>query len=358
MQWSRAALIEYLALAASIGFALAGMRWRTARSGRWYALSLALGCVAALVKITTALFWVAPFGLLGLPRDDQTQTARSRLAAWSLAVGPILVGILWTRYADAIKVASEATAWLTSSALLSWNVGDLPQRLDRASWERALAGVVLLAWGIALPLLACPTVMFAMRRQQIRFVSWIVMTLAGPVLVFFNLYYQQDYYAMATSASIAILVAIGFVGLAEMRVRVAQVLLIVSATLMTVFWVVYIPYWTRIYEPISDSEGVLPLAAQIERETDPGQLVAIIGRDWQPSILYYAHRWGWMLRGQEIDPAMQEQLLADGYAIYRCPWLRDSDYCLRLDATSLAVPVPAATIGPVTGRTGLIQSAI
>ena len=50
MQWRRAAPIEYLALATSIGFALAGMRWRTARSGRWYALALALGCVAALVQ--------------------------------------------------------------------------------------------------------------------------------------------------------------------------------------------------------------------------------------------------------------------------------------------------------------------
>ena len=71
IEWSRAALIEYLALAASLGFALAGLRWRDQRSRRWFAIALLLGSIAALVKITTALFWVAPFALLGRWHAEQ-----------------------------------------------------------------------------------------------------------------------------------------------------------------------------------------------------------------------------------------------------------------------------------------------
>lgn len=293
IEWSRAALIEYLALAASLGFALAGLHWRNQRSRRWFAIALLLGSIAALVKITTALFWVAPFALLGLARDDGAQTGRSRIAAWALSLGPILVGAMWTRYADAIKAASSATAWLTSNALWAWNLGDLPQRLNPSAWERTLGSVLVLAGGIALPLLVIPIIRFAMTRKQVRLVTWMALTLGGPVLLFFNLYYQHDYYAIAVSASVAILVAFGLMGLVEMRSRVAKTALASVAVTMVAVWVVNIPYWTRIYEPVSDPEGILPLAAQIEREASPGQPVAIIGRDWQPSILYYANRRGW-----------------------------------------------------------------
>ena len=355
IEWSRAALIEYLALAASLGFALAGLRWRDQRSRRWFAIALLLGSIAALVKITTALFWVAPFALLGLSRDDHAQTARSRMAAWALSLGPILVGAMWTRYADAIKAASSATAWLTSNALWAWNLGDLPQRLNPSAWERTLGSVLVLAGGIVVPLLIIPIIRFAMIRKQVRFVTWMAVTLGGPVLLFFNLYYQHDYYAIAISASVAVLVAVGLIGLAEMRSRFAHAALAGIVVITVAVWVVNIPYWTRIYEPVSDPEGVLPLAAQIELETDPGQRVAIIGRDWQPSILYYANRWGWMLRGVDVPPSMLEQLVADGYAVYRCPWLTEKDRCLRLDR-SAEVLVPGATIGPVTGRTGLLES--
>lgn len=98
-----------LALAAHLGFALAGLHGRNQRSRRWFAIALLLGSIAALVKMTTALFWVAPFALLGLARDDGAKTGRSRIAAWVLSLGPILVGAMWTRYADVIKAASSVT---------------------------------------------------------------------------------------------------------------------------------------------------------------------------------------------------------------------------------------------------------
>ncbi len=355
IEWSRAALIEYLALAASLGFALAGLHWRDQRSRRWFAIAMLLGCIAALVKITTALFWLAPFALLGLGRDDQAQTARSRMAAWVLSLGPILVGVAWTRYADAIKAASSATAWLTSSALVSWNFGDLPQRLDQSAWERTLGSVLVLAGGVVLPLLIIPIVRFALTRHQVRFVAWIAVTLAGPVLLFFNLYFQHDYYAMATSASVAILVAIGVVGLVDMRSRVAQGALAGVVVIMVAVWVVNIGYWTRIYEPISDPEGILPLAEQIERETSPGQYVAILGRDWSPSVLYYAHRWGWMLREGDSPSGTVARLLSEGWAVYRCPFVNERDYCDRV--TTAGVPVGGDTFGAGLGGPGLVQSA-
>jgi Dolichyl-phosphate-mannose-protein mannosyltransferase len=213
ISWGRAALIEYLALAASLAFALTGMRWREGRSGLWFAAALALGCVATLVKITTAVFWVAPFALLAVARDDDPQTRRSWTGAWLLSITPVLVGLAWTRYADGIKAASDATAWLTSSRLVDWSFGSIPQRQDLGAWTSIWTNVALLAGGIALLFLIYPAIRFALARRQIRFWTWIASTVAGPILVFFNLYVVHDYYSIAVSGSIAALVGLGVAGL-------------------------------------------------------------------------------------------------------------------------------------------------
>lgn len=354
ISWGRAALMEYTALAASFAFAVAGLRWRTAGSGAWFGAAIAFGCLAAMVKITTAAFWVAPFALLAAARDDEPQSRRSWAGAWALSIVPVVAGLAWTRHADAIKAASDATAWLTSASLVTWNFGTVAQRLEPGSWGSIYTSVVVLAGAIALPFLAYPAVRFALTNRQLRFWTWITLTAIGPILVFFNLYVVHDYYAIAVSGSVAALVGLGVAGLPLIG-RWLRGLLLAGATLA---WVATVglqnPYWLRIYDPTADPEGVLPLAAQIERETTPGQPVAIVDRDWTPSILYYAHRWGWMISGHESTPPDLQALAAQGWAVYSCPWYASA--CVRLDGTTLRVPVEGATFGPVASGTGLLAS--
>ena len=101
---------------------------------------------------------------------------------------------------------------------------------------------------------------------------------------------------------------------------------------------------------------MLPLAAQIARETTPDQHVAIIGRDWTPEILYYANRWGWMINRHTSADVTPESLVAQGYVVYRCPWANSADHCTLIASPALGVPVPDATFGPVSARTGLLES--
>lgn len=338
IEWSRAALIEYLALALSMAFALAGLRWRERSTAPWFAAALVFGCLAAAVKITTAAFWLAPFALLGFWRDDGAQTARGRLGSWALTAVPLLAGFAWTRWADAIKAASTATAWLTSTALTGWNLGGLDQRLAPDVWARTLSSVVILAGGVALPLLAIPIAWYAVHHRQVRFWTWIAITLVAPVLVFLNLYYQHDYYAIAVSASMAALIGVGFAALVGMGSVVARTALAAGLAVTTIVWFLNVSYWTRTYDAVSDETGVLQLAAQIERETSPDQYVAIVGRDWEPSVLYYAHRWGWMVNAHS-EPGLVARLLAEGYAVYACPYGAERDHCDR-------ITTPAAATAP------------
>ncbi len=317
--WSREALIEYLAVAACLLFALAGLRWRDAGSRAWYLVALLAGTIAMLVKITTGLFWVVPFALLGFRSDVDAGRRGSKVASALAAIIPLVIGLAWTRYTDGIKSASEATAILTSDALASWNLGTVAQRLDPVDWALAFRPVVLLAGCLVLPVAVIVAGRFAVARGQIRFWAWMGIALVAPIIVFFNLYVAHDYYTIAITAAAAAMFGAAAAQVASWRSRWARRVLIGAGLTWLLVALLRVGYWAPMYQPVVDPDAALPLAAQIERETEPDRLVAILGRDWSPEILYYAHRWGWMVRGDTWPPGLLTRLFADGYAVYRCP---------------------------------------
>jgi hypothetical protein len=140
------------------------------------------------------------------------------------------------------------------------------------------------------------------------------------VLVFFNLYVVHDYYSAAIAAPAAAIVGAGVSGLVGSRHRVARLALGVAAVAFAAVVAMNLDYVGPIYGRPPISTAVLDLADQVAAETRPDQPVAIIERDWDPSLLYYAHRRGTMVRGATWPPGMLERFLADGWAVYRCPF--------------------------------------
>ena len=73
-----------------------------------------------------------------------------------------------------------------------------------------------------------------------------------------------------------------------------------------------------------------------EAREQPGELVALAGDDWDPSIFYYARREGLMVRG-DSGPDIYPHLRALGYTkLFVCPLSRPSteDACDILDITA------------------------
>ena len=317
--WSRTSMIEYLAVAASLGFALAGLHWRECGSRRWWALAAVLGSVAILVKLTSAVFWIVPFALLGLVRGTRDERGWRSIPAWGLVAVPLVVGLLWTRHADAIKAASDATTWLTSSALYSWTFGTLEQRLDLADWERALRPSTVLTALYLLPFAVIITTFVAVRRGDWRFWAWVAIAYAAPIVVFFNLYVVHDYYSAAIAPAVAAIIGAAVAGLAHARHLVARLTLTVGVIAFAVGVAIHLDYALPIYGRPPISMALLDLADQIADETRPDQPVAILDRDWNPALLYYADRRGFMVRGSTWPPGSGERFLADGWAVFRCP---------------------------------------
>lgn len=317
--WSRASMIEYLATAGAVAFALALILWREQRRPLWAGLALVAGLVGMLVKPTTAIFWIAP-ALAYRTKGSGGRLDRGSLVTGVLVALPLAAAAAWTRHADAVKAASPATAWLTSSELSDWNFGGLGQRFELETWDVIGARTGNLVNYLVPVFLVTLVAMW--RSPQRAFWVGIASAALLPPLVFTNLYVKHDYYLAAIAPALAALIGLG-AGYVWSRLPRRPVVLagaLVAGVLLLYGTLEFgRGYWLRVHGSEDDPQ-VLPLARELESRTGPDDRIAVVGLEWSPAVLYYAHRRGHMLvpENQEasldlIDERGYRDLLVGGF---------------------------------------------
>lgn len=327
--WGRTSLIEYLATAASVAYLWWGIRWLEGGRAGDYALTLGSGVVALLVKITTGAFYLLP--LLAYRPSNGTVLGRKWSVVGLVAV-PAIVGRLWIAHTDAIKAAQPATFFQTSGQMIDFNFGSPAMRIEPevlapigAALLVGLAGTGLLLW---VPMAAAR---LRGHRQWPFFVALFVSVVVAPPIVLTPLYSTQNYYPAALSPAIAVLIGLAVSWGWERRGKLLE-----RGALMTgaALWVLTLiatgDYWMMSYEPVVDRDGSLAAAEYIRSRTEVGDWVVVDGRRWDPTVLYYADRRGYMLddrRGPIDDLA---RLRADDrYTLFvKCPY---QALCTMLD---------------------------
>lgn len=327
--WGRTSLIEYLATAAALGFLLAAVQWRQDRRPVTYALALALGVTAMLVKITTGAFYLLP--LLAVRGRDGRPVALRDWRLVPLIAVPSLAGLGWIAYIDGLKASIPATAFQTSARMIVFNFGTPALRLDPEFLVAvgAAIGVGLMGSGL---LIWLPAALAKLRRiADGPFLgALIVSVMVAAPLVLAPLYATQNYYPAAMSPVVAMLVGLGAAwGWEHRRSGVGRFVVLAGPALWIATLGVTLDYWTIGYAGVVDRDGSLPAAAYVRERTESDDWVVVDGRGWDPTILYYADRRGYMLdprRGAVDDLA---RLRADDrYTIFvTCPY---EDVCRDL----------------------------
>ncbi|MGH2956320.1 MAG: ArnT family glycosyltransferase, partial [Solirubrobacterales bacterium] len=298
--WSRTSMIEYLATAGAVGFAWMTIRWREERRPSQAALALAAGSVGMLVKPTTAAFWILPALAWRTPDARGTREWLRSLRSpglVALVAIPFVLTLLWTRHADAIKAASDATLSLTSENLRTWNFGTLDSREHWEHWSPIVSRFIKWIAGPALILLPL-SVISAWRSRQRLFWLAMALTVLLPPAVFFNLHSVHDYYQVAITPGIAVVLGLG-AGWAWSRLLAprAQAATIAAAAMLLWSLVLADGYWRSQHD--SSMPG-LEYSRPLKRATDPDELILGIGWGWSPDLLYYARRRGLMIHSEEL----------------------------------------------------------
>ena len=312
--WSRASLIEYLATFGALLWLLGIVLWRYEPRLRWIALGVTGGAVAALVKLPTAVAWVAPIVL------HSTQMAIRRKPAWvawiwqrfrlgflAMTIIPAALGVAWTLHGDAIKRASPILHTLPERGK-QFFLGTLDQRRDIGEWLVVLGRISTWIVGHGWAILAIGAVVVVARNRPI-WIGLLLVPFTG-IAIFFTPYTWFGYYLAAVTPALAAVLALGIASAASWIAKRGPKEALVLVVLTTLWFVsTAIPsygYWSQAYDA---PRGAPFEAIEIAQLTQPGDRVIVGGIPDDPRVLYYAQRKGLMIYQPYVTREIAQDLV-------------------------------------------------
>jgi len=297
--YSRAFLIEAMALAFSVWFLAAFVETMQQRSWRWLGLALICGAGGSLVKVTTFMVWCLPgavYGVVLLWRDWRSGGAgrAGKTLSWGLAasVPVLLVAWWWVRLSDRIKLLNVAGADLVSSRLSGYNFGHWSDRVSPEIWTKLFRqwdNTVMPLWlaaGLVGLALCCQR---ALRRQTLLALGLFL----AAQLIFPQLYSIHDYYFYAAGVGLLLAAGCSLAGMLDGRL---------PRPLVWLAWCVLIlanlnHYRTGYYQLQKiPNVGGSGLTDAIRQTSPRDSVIIIMGDDWSSIIPYYSQRRALMIR--------------------------------------------------------------
>lgn len=315
--YSRAFLMDSMALMFSAWWLVAFVRTMDDRRWGWLLLTAIAGTAAALIKSAVLAVWLLPgagYGLWLLWQDlraGRGWRALAATAAWGLATVAVALGLLraWVAFTDPIKEV-HASAWIFTSKNLTqgnWGLFDFGALFSSelwghlvGCWEQALMPRWLILGGLAAGL--------AFRSVR-RNVAVMAAPFFGAQLLFPYAYAYQDYYFYACALFVHAAFGYALTGLLDSRVpRVVFALLTAAPIAAQVA-----TYWFGYREGQSVwHHGGYSFTELLRDHTPEDSILIVAGADWSAVTPLYAQRKALMIRnGLEHDNAYLERAFAE-----------------------------------------------
>ncbi|MBI2517727.1 MAG: glycosyltransferase family 39 protein [Opitutae bacterium] len=315
--YSRAFLMDAMALMCSVWWLLGFVRTMDERRWGWLALTVVAGTGAALIKSAVLAAWLVPgaaYGAWLLWRDLRARTgwaAPVKTVCWGVATVVVALGALkaWIVYTDPIK-ATHASAWIFTSKNLSqgnWGLFDLKALFNGGlwgllmrCWEQAIMSRWLIGAGLVVGL-ALPTV----RRRVLGVGSLFFVA----QLMFPFAYAYQDYYFYICAVFLHGALGFALLGVLDSRLPrwvVASVFVVPFAAQVRAYWQDYRVGQSTIHQ------GGYPFTEVLRDLTPKNSIIIVAGADWAAMTPLYAQRKALMVRnGLDHDRTYLQRAFKD-----------------------------------------------
>lgn len=336
--YTRAVLIESMALMFSLWFVLGFVRMCRLHSWPWMIVASTAATAASLVKVTSMMAWCIGPALGGLwwswrewKRGGWIAWRQSVWLGFGSAMPAGLASIWWLRTADEIKANSPGGGMLTSQNLTDFNLGHWSDRIDVTHWMETFhhiaIGVTPLSVFIGTAAIAIFTGIRTRNWQPLTPLLWFL----AAVNLFPLLYRIHDYYFYAIAVLVAVSIATSLQAITG-RFRSAWLMpalvSLVAAAQLFVYHREYYPGQKVV------SNGGSHLTYLLRDVTDPDEVIIVLGDDWSSTTAYYSRRRCFMVsevmmhhpeRGlQQLESLATEKVAAMVAMGYR----RENDYMI------------------------------
>lgn len=339
IHYSTEPLIDYLALALALAYLYFILLCLDTRASFWNALLATIcGSLGVLVKPTTMPVVVIPILVFVLkdilaiygedlrpPFDFKRLIYKvwKRRSSWltliMMAVLPVLIGVIWTRHTDFIKGSSVFTQWHTSKAMVNWYFGTWALRMDQNVWINSIAEAerLLLPYGLSLFAVLgffIAADIFRLPRETAETRLFILSIIAGLglVLAVFLSLYQQQYYYISFTASMAILGGYGLARFWQFVPQKGHVFTFVFAIWAIIFFTFNVnDYRTLRTIAVSENrklEKSLARAQNVQEYIPSDHWVVVVGYDWDPSYVYPLERKAMVVTPRELGKPLCQVL--------------------------------------------------
>ncbi|GAB5562369.1 MAG: hypothetical protein SynsKO_40160 [Synoicihabitans sp.] len=292
--YSRAVLIESLALASSAWFLVGVLLYRERPGWRPLLLAVGAGLVAVLTKPTTWSGFCVPWAILWIGdawRALRQRTRPAGLAEQALLIGvPLLVvGFGWVWIADQIKALNPNASFLLSGALREFNYGTLAERTEADKWLALLAHIksgIGTLWAIGIGLIAT----ISLRKTRAPG-ALALAAFAMPPLLFFGLYFRHDYYFYANTAFLAGAMGLGVAILWDRGAKSVGLRLTAIAVLGAISVGQWQSHRSSLWpQQLQFSNGDSPEVLLTKTLTKPHEVVVVHSASWSSEIAYFSER--------------------------------------------------------------------
>lgn len=207
---------------------------------------------------------------------------------------PLVIGIAWTLYTDQVKALNALGIRLTSSALTTWNWGNLSQRLTidlysdviwRRLFEQNLSGTL----GVGILMIA----LFSHAKKSVKSIV-VISILMGllPLFLFTNLHIRHTYYQTSNLIFIiyAAAVSIGHILISYFEKKIILFFLTMIMVSSNYFW--FSTKYLTVVKTEFNKENSRDYAISeiLKREIPEEKYFVAFGNDWNSSFAYLAER--------------------------------------------------------------------
>ena len=251
-------------------------------------ICFSLGCLS---KISTGIALIPLFVLVIFTLSNYKKSKKELVSTILFIIFTITIGIFnafqWNNFADSVKQENPITSHLVSSTpqIRNWTFGVIGDRFEIDSWATILLhyfGPISSGFFTLLILSLVAYVNSNNRNKSI--VIILVINVLFPIVVFFNLYKNHQYYVSAIYPVVILLLSIGITSFSERTkwkfTSVILIFLLLTSSYSSRHGVLYTAeIFNRSKPPI--------LVEEIKLNTPTESFIMYLGCDWSPEIPYY-----------------------------------------------------------------------